>query len=302
MTSIRIYPSSTRHYRHLGLCCAILLSATAVFAQDDWEQNSPATAAIATPADATASTGDSLTETDQAIGTKNLLQIVRDGGVMMLPIVICSVVLVIFIFERTVSLRRGRVIPGPFVKRFILQLQDGHLKPDEALDLCEENHSPISEVFAAAVKKWNRPCVEVEQAVLDAGERVANGLRKYLRIFNGISTVCPLLGLLGTVVGMIRAFNAIATSDAMGRPEMLAGGISQALLTTAAGMTVAIPAIIFYLYFVSRVDRLIIEIDAAGQDVVNAIASDGWKEKPKPKKRTTKASKPATKAADKKAA
>ena len=301
MTSIRIYPSSTRHYRHLGLCLAILLSATAVFAQDDWEQNSPATAAIATPADAAASNDDSLTETDQAIGTKNLLQIVRDGGVMMLPIVICCS-FVIFIFERTVSLRRGRVIPGPFVKRFILQLQDGHLKPDEALDLCDENHSPISEVFAAAVQKWNRPCVEVEQAVLDAGERVANGLRKYLRIFNGISTVCPLLGLLGTVVGMIRAFNAIATSDAMGRPEMLAGGISQALLTTAAGMTVAIPAIIFYLYFISRVDRLIIEIDAAGQDVVNAIASDGWKEKPKPKKRTTKASKPAPKAADKKAA
>ncbi len=302
MNFIRTIPSSNRHQRHLGLFLAIMLSATAVHAQDNWEQTSPAPATIASPADATANTNDSLTEPDQAIGTKNLLQILRDGGVMVLPIVICSVILVIFIFERTVSLRRGRVIPGPFAKRFILQLQDGHLKPDEALELCEENHSPISEVFAAAVKKWNRPCVEVEQAVLDAGERVANGLRKYLRILNGISTVCPLLGLLGTVVGMIRAFNAIATSDAMGRPEMLAGGISQALLTTAAGMTVAIPAIIFYLYFVSRVDRLIIEIDAAGQDVVNAIASDGWKEKPKPKKRTTKASKPAAKAADKKAA
>ena len=96
---------------------------------------------------------------------------------------------------------------------------------------------------------------------------------------------------------MIRAFNAIANSDAMGRPEMLAGGISQALLTTAAGMTVAIPAIIFYLYFVSRVDRLIIDIDAAGQDVVNAIASDGWKEKPKKKPTKTPA-----KTANKKAA
>ena len=233
-------------------------------------------------------------QVEQAIATKNMLQILRDGGLMMLPIVFCSVVLMIFIFERTVSLRRGRVIPGPFVKRFILQLQEGQLKPDEALDLCIENHSPIAEVFAAAVKKWNRPCVEVEQAVLDAGERVANGLRKYLRIFNGISTICPLLGLLGTVVGMIQAFNAIATSDAMGRPEMLADGISKALLTTAAGMTVAIPAIIFYLYFVSRVDRHIIDIDAAGQEVVNAIASDGWKEKPKSKPaRTATKSKPA---------
>ncbi len=128
--------------------------------------------------------------------------------------------------------------------------------------------------------KWDRSAVEVEQAIIDAGERVAQGLRKYLRLFNGISTISPLLGLLGTVVGMIRAFNAIATTDAMGKPELLATGISQALLTTAAGLTVAIPALVAYLYFASRVDRLVMEIDRYGQELVNAIAVDGWKEKP----------------------
>ena len=90
------------------------------------------------------------------------------------------------------------------------------------------------------------------------------------------SLVClgPIWGILGTVVGMIRAFNAIATSDAMGRPELLASGISQALLTTAAGLTVAIPALIVYMYFVSRVDRLIIDIDALGQELVNMISAE----------------------------
>ena len=133
------------------------------------------------------------------------------------------------------------------------------------------------------MKKWNRPSVEVEQAVLDAGERVANGLRRYLRLFNGIATISPLLGLLGTVLGMISAFNAIASSDAMGRPELLAEGISQALLTTAGGLSVAIPAFIAYMYFTSRVDRLVIEIDMLGQEVVTAIASDAWRAKPKRK-------------------
>lgn len=208
-----------------------------------------------------------------------LSKIIRDSGLMMIPILGCSILLVMFVFERAIALRRTRIIPKHFVKLFLTELEEGQLKPAEALELCEESQSPISEVFAAAVKKWNRPSVEVEQAVIDAGERVANSLRRYLRLFNGIATISPLLGLLGTVLGMIEAFNAIASSDAMGRPELLAEGISQALLTTAGGLSVAIPAFIAYMYFTSRVDRLIIEIDGYGQEVVGAIASDAWKAK-----------------------
>ena len=228
-----------------------------------------------------------------AIPTENLLAALRDGGPMLIPLGFCSFLLFVFVFERAISLRRGRVIPRPFVKRFLLQLKEGQLERKEALARCQENRSPVAEVFAAGVMKWHRPAVEVEQAMIDGGERVSNGLRRYLRLFNGISTISPLLGLLGTVVGMIRAFNAIATADAMGRPELLAAGISQALLTTAAGLTVAIPAIIAYLFFASRVDRLIIEIDSLGQEVVHFIASDTWQEtskrKPSPKPQQTKA-------------
>ena len=200
---------------------------------------------------------------ENPIPIQNLWDIIGSGGVMMIPIGICSLLLVAFVFERAVSLRHGRIIPKPFVRRFLEQMREGELDREQALTLCEESGSPVSEVFAGAVRKWGRPAVEVEQAIIDAGERVTNGLRRYLpRVLNGVATISPLLGLHGTVVGMIRAFNAIATSDAMGRPELLATGISEALLTTAAGLSVAIPALIFYLFFVSRVDRLIIDIDA----------------------------------------
>ena len=209
------------------------------------------------------------------IPMKNLLQVLRDGGPLMIPIGICSVILLVFVFERSISLRRGRVVPRPFVKRFLQQLRDGQLGPESALELCDKNRSPVAEVFAAAIRKWGRPAVEVEQAIIDAGERVSNELRKYLRVINGVSTISPLLGLLGTVLGMIQTFNTIAVGDAMGRPEMLAGGIGQALLTTAGGLCVAIPALIAYLYFVGRVDRLIMDIDGLGQRIVDIIAADG---------------------------
>jgi biopolymer transport protein ExbB len=105
-------------------------------------------------------------------------------------------------------------------------------------------------------------------------------------MLNGISTVSPLLGLLGTVFGMIESFNTIAASDAMGRAELLAGGISQALLTTAAGLTVAIPALLAYLFFVGRVDSLIMEIDALGQELVDIISAEAQTERGKNSKKT----------------
>lgn len=208
----------------------------------------------------------------------NLLGTIQQGGPMLIPLAACSFLLFVFVFERSISLRRGRVVPGPFVHRFIDQLQNGELNQRSALERCRENGSPVAEVFAAGVVKWDRPAVEVEQAIIDAGERVSMGLRRYLRLFNGIATISPLIGLLGTVLGMIRAFNVIATADAMGRPDLLAGGISQALLTTAAGLTVAIPAYVVHLYFSGRADKLVTEIDRYSQDVVNAVAIDGWRE------------------------
>ncbi len=229
--------------------------------------NSAAAAAESAPAD------DNL-----GIANKSLLGIIHDGGFVMYPLFLCSFVLLVFTFERAISLRTGRVIPGPFVKRFIHQLQDGQLDRDEARLVCEENGSAAAKIFDAAVRKWGRPGVEVEQAVIDAGERVAGDLRRYLRIFNGVVTIGPLLGLLGTVFGMIRSFSDIAASETTGRMETLSHGIGEALFCTATGLSVAIPAVVLHLYFVSRVDRLVIQLDTLGQDVVNTISAEALQE------------------------
>lgn len=216
--------------------------------------------------------------TSSGVGSasKRLFDVLKSGGILMIPILFCSFVLVVFIFERLISLRKARVIPGPFSTRFLDQLENGDLNRQSAIELCERNDSPIARVFAAGVHKWGRPAVEVEQAVLDEGERTSSRLRSYLRLINGVATVCPLLGMLGTVLGMIHAFDAIATVDAtMGDPKaLIATGISQALLTTAAGMCVAIPALIAYLFFSSRVDKHVMEIDSLGMKVVNLISAE----------------------------
>jgi len=211
---------------------------------------------------------------DGAMMAKNLFVILQEGGVMMAPLFACSFITLVFVFERAISLRRGRVIPRPFVKRFMHQVREGKLDRDGALELCQESGSPVSEVFAAVVKKWGRPAVELEQTVIDSGDRVSGGLRRYIRLFNAVATISPLMGLLGTVFGMIRLFNVISTADAMGRTELLAAGISEALFTTAAGLLIAIPALVFYLLFVGRVERLLMDIDNLGQELVSLISSE----------------------------
>jgi biopolymer transport protein ExbB len=215
---------------------------------------------------------------DNGVFHKSLIGIIHDGGWVMYPLFFCSFVLFMFAFERAISLRTGRVIPGPFVKRFMHQLEENQLDKDEARLVCEENGSPVAKIFGAAVRKWGRPAVEVEQAVIDAGERASGDLRRYIRVFNGIVTIAPLMGLLGTVFGMIRAFNDIAMADTSGRMETLSHGISEALFCTATGLSVAIPAVILHLFFVSRVDRLVQQLDTLGQEVVNTISAEALQE------------------------
>jgi len=224
---------------------------------------------------ASAESGDA---SDLHVPTKSLWDMVVAGGPTMIPLAGCSMVLLIFVFERAVSLRRGRIAPRPFIKRFLHQVREGQLDREGALALCVENGTPVATVFAAAAKKWGRPAVEMEQAVMDAGERIVTGLRRYLRVLSGLHTVSPLIGLFGTVMGIITSFNALATSDALGKAEMLAQGISEALLATAAGLTVAIPALVTYLYFVGKVDQLTVELDAAGQELIGIISAEAIQE------------------------
>jgi biopolymer transport protein ExbB len=223
---------------------------------------------------AAAAANEPLQPQQQAISTHNLARAMIDGGPLMIALAFCSLLVITFVLERAISLRRSRVIPKPFVTRMLGQIADGEIDRSQSLELCEQNGSPIAQVFASAVRKWGRPSVEVEQAAIDGGERAANQLRRYLRVFYGVANVGPLLGLMGTVLGMIETFNAIAAHDALGRAELLAGGIAKALLNTAGGLAVAIPASIFYVVFLSRIDRLIMDIDSLSQQIVNLISAE----------------------------
>ncbi|MBW3541570.1 MAG: MotA/TolQ/ExbB proton channel family protein [Planctomycetes bacterium] len=198
----------------------------------------------------------------------------------VLPFVVASFIALWFGIERIVVLRRGRVIPRPFVERFLQHLEQSKLDAPTALRLCEENGSPVAQVFAHGVRKWGKPSVEVEQAIIDGGERQVSQLRKHLRVLNGVAAITPLIGLFGTVVGMIMAFNDIASSNAMGKANELAGGISVALLTTAAGLAIAIPALILYMYLAGRVDALVMEMDHLAQNVVQLISAEALAREP----------------------
>jgi biopolymer transport protein ExbB len=204
----------------------------------------------------------------------SLLTAVRQGGLLMLPLLGCSFALAVFGIERAVALRGGRVVPGIFVVRFLEQVEAGQLSRDEALDACYENASPIATIFASAVRRWGRPAVEIEQAVIDACERELQHLRRYRRVFHGVATTGPLLGLLGTVFGLMKSFHDVAVAGAMGRPDLLARGFGEALITTAVGLLVAIPAMVLHSAFTSRVDRLAMRFDEAAQTLVDLISAE----------------------------
>ena len=162
-------------------------SAQLAYADDAAPNSAAPDAAIATEPSGTAGPPRAL------MSYKNLFDILQDGGVMMIPLFACSFITLVFVFERAISLRRGRVIPRPFVKRFLHQVSEGKLDRDLALDLCQESGSPIANVFAAAVKKWGRPSVELEQTIIDACDRASGGLRRYVRLFNAVATILSLI-------------------------------------------------------------------------------------------------------------
>jgi len=193
--------------------------------------------------------------------------------------IIASIIGVWSVIERLVVLRRRRVIPKAFVERFLMHLRAGRMDKTEAIAVCQQNQSPMADIFLHGIRKWGRPSVELEQAVIDGGERQVTQLKKGLRVLNGVSTLSPLIGLLGTVVGMIRSFNDIAMAGAMGQTQTLANGIALALLSTAVGLFIAIPAMAAYLYLAGRIDSIVMEMDRLGQELVHLISAEALRER-----------------------
>lgn len=197
-----------------------------------------------------------------------MLEILLAGGWMMFPIVLCSIVAVAIVIERFWTLRSGNVVPEGVGAQV-----EAWAAADE-LDLEHLNRlradSALGKVLAAALANRHRSRDVIKEAVEDTGRHVVHELERFLNTLGTIAGVTPLLGLLGTVIGMIRVFSAI-TVHGVGNPNELAGGISEALITTAAGLTVAIPSYFFFRYFKGRVEEYVVSMEERAISLIGAI-------------------------------
>jgi biopolymer transport protein ExbB len=185
-------------------------------------------------------------------------EIVKAGGPFMVPIILCSIAAVGILLERLWTLQRKRVLPQELIKK-VTQLADSNQVNEKVIDALEKN-SPLGRVLAAALANRDRGRAIMMERVEDTGRHVVHELERFLNTLGTIASISPLLGLLGTVTGIIRAFNAVMMGG-MGDPRMLAGGISEALITTASGLAVAIPAFIAYRYLRGKVERIVIDME-----------------------------------------
>jgi len=200
-----------------------------------------------------------------------VLEIIEAGGWLMWPILACSVVATAIICERLWSLRSKRIIPPHLVAHVWGLYRKNQLDPNKLRQL--QTSSPLGAILAAGLANYRYGREVMKEAVEDVGRHVVHELERFLDILGTIASISPLLGLLGTVFGMIKVFSAI-TASGVGDPQVLAGGISQALITTAAGLSVAIPTLIFHRYFQGKVEELVLKMENEALRLIEIMHSE----------------------------
>jgi len=201
----------------------------------------------------------------------DLLDIFRSGGWLMVFLLVLSLVAIGIIIERLYSLRTVRIVPPDLTADIEADVYRGDV--DRARDRAESDPSPLGTVLASGLQHSGLQREVIKEAIEETGRHVVADLSRYLTLLGTIAAISPLVGLLGTVIGMIEVFTVI-TSQGVGDPSVLAGGISQALMTTAFGMTIAIPAIAMHRYFNAKVDRLVVDMEQDALRVVEIIRGD----------------------------
>ena len=187
-----------------------------------------------------------------------MIDLIVKGGVFMYPIIFCSIVALAVLFERLWVLRRNHILPEEFIRSVeeLLKKQ----KISEAIFLCQNDISSIAKIFLAGLKNSRKGMWLVKEAIEERGSREATILEKNVGILSTVANLTPLLGLLGTVSGMIKTFKAISVQG-IGNPAPLAGGIAEALITTAAGLCIAIPTLVCYRFLKDKASGLIFEME-----------------------------------------
>ncbi len=192
------------------------------------------------------------------------------GGFLMYPIFFCSLLAIAIFFERMFYLRSIKTSTRKFSSRISDLIRKGNI--NYAITACRKNYSPISQIILAALLKYGSSRDEIKEAIEDTANQEIAVLEKNLPILATVGNIAPLLGLLGTVFGMIKGFQVISIVG-VGNPEALAGAISEALLTTAFGLSVAIPTIVAYNYLNNRVERQVKEMEATSIEILDLLSS-----------------------------
>ncbi len=195
-------------------------------------------------------------------------EIIKAGGPVMWPIIALSITAAAILLERLWSLQDERVIPRELTSKVWKLVESGQLTDKHVAALAQ--NSALGQVLAAGLANRHRSREHVKEAIEDTGRHVVHELERFLNMLGTIAAVSPLLGLLGTVVGIITAFNAI-THQGVGDPKVLSGGIGQALIATAAGLIVAIPSLMGYRYLRGKVDALVISMEKEALKLVRAL-------------------------------
>jgi len=199
----------------------------------------------------------------------SIFEIVVKGGILMIPIGLCSIIALAILIERWVSLRKIQINTKAFITRVRNILLRGDV--DEAMFISEETPGPIAAITKAGLRKHDRPREEIKEAIESAAQSEVYHLEKYLGILGTIAAIAPLIGFLGTVTGMIRAFIQIQTLGGNVDASVLAGGIWEALITTAAGLSVGIPALILYNWLQSKVEHHVFEMQESSSDLMETL-------------------------------
>jgi biopolymer transport protein ExbB len=200
-----------------------------------------------------------------------MIEWIIKGGPVMAPLLLCSVISLAIIVERGLSLRRNRILRYDILQRIEELLRDR--KIPEASTLCKRYPSSMTRILLAAILNHDKSRQEIKEIIEDAGRQEVPVLERYLTILGTIASIAVLLGLLGTVTGMIRTFNAIAALG-YGHPEALASGISEALVATATGLAIAIPTLVLYNFFTSKVDSLVVEMEKNSLRILSILKRD----------------------------
>lgn len=197
-----------------------------------------------------------------------MVEIVKAGGMLMAPIILCAILALGIVLERFWTLQQKRVIPEDLTGKVWGWVEQNTLDHKRIQTL--HQGSPLGQILAAGLMNRNQPRMVMKDSIEDTGRHVVHELERYLDTLGTVAAISPLLGLLGTVIGMVKVFTAI-TTHGVGDPTVLAGGIAEALITTAAGLTVAIPALIGYRYYRNRIDTLVVDMEKEAIKLIEAL-------------------------------